>query len=324
VPYSPSMVIQLKSLLLIAGASLIVAGAYVYSLSLNKTSVSWHMINVNSGKLQGDANLIIVGNKTVMIDAGYVTEAKKDVLPYLKKIGVKQIDHFFVSHPHRDHYEGFAAILSAGIPIKNLYYKMPAEEIKDCCYNKKHFLKFINFARDHGARLIQPAKGFSLSLSENSSIEILHAQEGNPPNAKIDVNDLSLIMKWRINGKNVLFTGDLNRVIGKILSTDPRMKSDFLKMPHHGGSRLAPNSFFNMVNPVAVLVPAPEWLWCSRRGDQARMWSESRKIPTWVNGINGNIKVEFKQDEIVVIPEKTDGKCKLKAFGQMSFKSKVL
>jgi len=34
--------------------------------------VSWHLIDVNYGRLQGDANLLIIGDTTVMIDAGYV------------------------------------------------------------------------------------------------------------------------------------------------------------------------------------------------------------------------------------------------------------
>jgi competence protein ComEC len=275
------------------------------------------MINVNSGKLQGDANLLVVGNKTVMIDAGYASEARKEVIPYLNELGIKQIDHFFVSHPHKDHYEGLAVILDAGISIKNLYYKIPAADIKDCCYSKRDFMKFINYAKDRGSKLIQPQTGFKLSLPHNSTLEILHAQEGNLPDAKLDVNDLSLIMKWRIKGTEVLFPGDLNMKLGGILSTDQRMRSEFLKMPHHGAESLAPNSFLNTVNPDYVLVPGPEWTWCGERGLRPRVWAIARKVPTWVNGINGHIKVEFKRDETVITPERVDGKCKLKEFGKM-------
>jgi competence protein ComEC len=272
-------------------------------------TASWHMINVNSGKLQGDAHLLIIGNTTVMIDAGYASEARIGVIPYLNELGIKQIDHFFVSHPHRDHYEGLAVILDAGISIKNLYYKIPAEDIKDCCYSKHDFLKFINYAKDRGSKLVQPETGFKLSLPHGSTLEILHAQEGNLPNAKLDVNDLSLIMKWHINDSTVLFPGDLNKKLGKVLSKDTRMRADILKMPHHGAASLAPNKFFEAVKPAYVLVPGPAATWCSDRGSRPRKWTISKKLPTWVNGLHGHVKVEFYREEILISPERADGKC---------------
>lgn len=308
----------------LAFVAVLLSGLAAYALVLkvvDQPVASWHMINVNSGKLQGDAHLLRIGNTTIMIDAGYASEARIAVIPYLKKLGIKQIDHFFVSHPHRDHYEGLAVILDAGIAIKNLYYKIPAEEVKDCCYSKRDFLKFINYAKDRGAKLIQPKKGFKLSLPNQSSLEILHAQEGNLPDARFDINDLSLIMKWAINGSTILFPGDLNQKLGGMLSSDQRMQSNFLKMPHHGAESLAPNSFLDVVNPDYVLVPGSSGTWCAERSLRARKWTISRKVPTWVNGMNGNIKVEFNKEETVITPEHINGNCKLRAFGLMSIKN---
>ena len=294
-----------------------VAGYLTFKKLTDQSVASWHMINVNAGKLQGDAHLLLIGNTAVMIDAGYASEARKSVIPYLQDLGVKQIDHFFVSHPHRDHYEGLAVILDAGISIKSLYYKIPDPEIKDCCYDKSDFLKFINYAKDRGSKLVQPQTDFKLSLPHESTLEILHAQEGNLPGVNLDVNDLSLIMKWNINGSSVLFPGDLNLLLGEKLSSDQRMQSDFLKMPHHGAESLAPNSFLNAVNPDYVLVPGPEGAWCGDRGSRPREWTIKRKVPTWVNGTNGHVMVEFKRDETVITPEIVDGKCKLRAFGKI-------
>jgi competence protein ComEC len=285
--------LTIVTVLLLSAASYL-----IFKKLTDQSAASWHMINVNAGKLQGDAHLLLIGNTAVMIDAGYASEARKSVIPYLQDLGVKQIDHFFVSHPHRDHYEGLAVILDAGI------------EIQDCCYDKRDFLKFINYAKDRGSKLIQPQTGFKLSLPHESTLEILHAQEGNLPETRIDVNDLSLIMKWKIKGNSVLFPGDLNKKLGRVLSTDQRMQSDFLKMPHHGAASLAPNAFFNAVDPDYVLVPGPEGTWCGERGLRAREWTMSRKLPTWINGIHGHVKVEFKRDEAVISPEREDGKCK--------------
>jgi len=254
----------------------------------------------------------------MLIDAGYSSEAKTNVLPYLQNLNIDKIDHFFISHPHRDHYEGMAPILDSGIKISNLYYKIPSPEIADCCYDKKDFLKFIKYAKDHGTKLIEPKTGFTLQLGGNAQIDLIHAQEGNLPGIKLDVNDLSLIMKLTLStGASVLFPGDLNLKLGTYLSGNKALQSSFLKMPHHGLAGIAPNTFFDTVAPSFVLVPGPKYLWCSDRGAQARNWAESKKIPTWVNGINGNITVEFEKDKVIISPEIIDGECKFKAFGRI-------
>ena len=133
------------------------------------------------------------------------------------------------------------------------------------------------------------------------------------------MNDLSLIMKLSINGADVLFTGDLNKKVGTLLSEDDRILSDFMKMPHHGGTSLAPNSFFDKVDPRYVLVPGPKWFWCGDRGARARKWVAEKDVPVWVNGINGHVKVTFYKEKTVISPEHISGECKKEAFGRVEW-----
>ena len=281
------------------------------------------MINVNSGQLQGDANLVTIDGTVVVIDAGYYTEAKSSVLPYFRNLGIQKIDHFFVSHPHKDHYEGLEALLEDGVHVRHLYLRVPPQHICDreipwgC--DMKSIERLVTIARQHGVEIHSPSAGFTLKLPNNSSMEILHAQLDDLPEAKIDVNDLSLIMKWSINSTDVLFTGDLNKKVGALLSDDDRMQSDFMKMPHHGGTGLAPNSFFDRVDPRYVLVPGPKWFWCGDRGERPRKWVSENGLPVWVNGINGHVQVTFYKDKTVIVPEQIAGECKIKAFGRIEW-----
>jgi len=282
---------------------------------------TWHLVNVNATELQGDANLVQTPNSVIMIDGGYYGEAEKHVIPYVTALGIKAIDHFFVSHPHRDHYEGLIALLDAGITVSNLHIRIPPKHICDreipwgC--NMKDIRSFLQKAIDHGISIHHPEAGFLYQVTPNSTLEILHAQDDDLPTGTIDVNDLSLIMKWSINDTTVLFTGDLNDKVGAVLSSDPRMRSDFLKMPHHGATGIAPNEFFDRVDPDYVLVPGPKWIWCGERGAQARNWVERKQLPVWINGLDGNIKVDFFDDHIVVTPEIDSKECKKYAFGRM-------
>jgi hypothetical protein len=69
-----------------------------------------------------------------------------------------------------------------------------------------------------------------------------------------------------------------------------------------------------------VLVPGPKWVWCGERGARARDWVEQNRLPVWVNGIDGHIKVDFFDDHIVVTPEIQSDECKLHAFGRMEIR----
>ena len=289
--------------------SLLIAYAS-YKIVSAKPMASWHMVNVNSAQLQGDANLIIIKNQVIMIDAGYRNEANNNLLPYLRERKINRIHHFFVSHPHKDHYQGLGVIVENGIKVDNLYFKIPPKHICDrerpwgCDYTD--VMGYINGAKSRDIKVHNPKTGFRLALPNNSSIEILHAQEDDLANSKIDANDLSLIMKWSINGFDVLFTGDLNHKLGTHLTTDARMASDFLKMPHHGGRSIAPNSFFDTVSPKFILVPGPKWLWCGERADTPRRWVYEKKLPHWVNGLHGNISVDFNKNGGKIYREKND------------------
>ena len=286
----------------------------------SEPEATWHLVNVNATKLQGDANLIQTHNSVIMIDGGYYGEAERFLIPYVSALGIKTIDHFFVSHPHRDHYEGLIALLDAGITVSNLHIRIPPKHICDreipwgC--DMKDIRSFVQKAIDHSITVHHPEVGFRYEVSPKSTIEILYAQDDDLPSDTIDVNDLSLIMKWSINDTTVLFPGDLNEKVGTVLSNDPRMRSTFLKMPHHGATGLAPNDFFDQVDPDYVLVPGPKWVWCGERGARARHWVEQKQLPVWVNGIDGNIKVDFFDDHIIVTPEIHSEECKLHAFGR--------
>jgi len=290
------------------------------SSGCSASTIEWHMINVNFGRNQGDAHLLINGNVTTMIDAGYQGEAKAMVVPYLRKMGIKKIDHFFVSHPHRDHYEGMEAIQNAGIPIRNIYFNMPVESVRDCCYQRSHFLKYINAAKQRGARLHDIREGFKLEYSKDSVIEVLHAHRGTRINNRnVDVNDMSLIMRWTVKGWKTLFTGDLNHNVGTFLSTDKRMKADILKVPHHGGYGIAPKQFFENVGAQFNMFPGPAWVYTGERGALATTYSKANKIPHCVDGINGHVVLRFK-DKIMLSSQKPSFYC---ANGALNIKKKT-
>ena len=305
---------------------LIAMGVAIFFQVVSRTEepkAVWHVVNVSVGKSVGNAHLIDVRGSMTLIDAGLHTQAKRYLVPYLQKLKITDIDRIFVSHAHRDHYEGIRTILRAGIAVGKIFLKVPPQQICErerfpggCDY--EDFLDFIQELESAGVQVVTPSTGDRIYIGSDSDMLVLHAQEDDLPGDPIDINDLSLIMRWSISGSRVLFTGDLNHKIGSLLSEDARMKSQFLKMPHHGAMGHAPQKFFDQVDPDVAVVPGPQFIWCSERGAVARNWVESNEVLTWVSGIDGNLRIEFFENEATVTPRFNVPDCRTRAFGKVT------
>lgn len=271
---------------------------------------SWHMVNVNTNGVLGDAHMLVNGDTLTMIDAGEYELAKASLLPYLRKIGIKSIDHFFVSHPHNDHYKGIDALLEGGITINNIYYNMPPDGVSDFAYSPDEFITTLRNAENHGANLHNIGKGFSISFTDSSEIKVLYAQKDRQLNGvNLTINDFSLIIRWDVDGFRVLFTGDLNNPLGSYLSKYEYFKADILKVPHHGVTGIAPDVFFDTVDPSLNMFPTPLVLWSNPRIEQAKKWTLNKQILYCVAGLNGNIVLNFNQSLLILLPEISTQSC---------------
>lgn len=285
--------------------SAIITIAIAVSVSSSQAQMpEWHMVNVNN-HTQGDAHVLIDNGVVSMIDAGQPSEAKRYLVPYLKAHNIRVIEHFWVSHPHTDHYGGIESLLDARIQIKNIYYNMPPEDVRDWNYIPFQFMATMNRAKSMGSKLFDVKKGFKVR-TKNTTMTVIHAQKTKTVNGQtIDVNDYSLIMQWDAGEFRTLFTGDLNKKLGTKLSQFDFVKADILKMPHHGVTGIAPNSLFDTVAPSMVMFPSTKTLWNHPRGRQAKLWTLNQKINFCSNGLNGNVVLKFGKSVVAHIENAT-------------------
>ncbi len=268
------------------------------------------MVNINLNGNVGDAHIMINGDIVTMVDAGEYEAAKKSLLPYLKKIGIKSIEHFFVSHPHNDHYKGIDALLEGGILIKNIYYNMPPAGVSDFAYSPNEFIATLGNAESRGGNLHNVGKGFRIDLPDSSEIKVLYAHKDRQlDGVNVSVNDYSLIIRWDTDGYRVLFTGDLNYLLGNYLSQYDNYKADILKVPHHGVTGVAPNDFFDIVAPKLNMFPTPQVLWSHPRIEQVKTWTLNKKILYCVTGLNGNVVLNFCDSTLSLLPEISTQNC---------------
>ncbi len=299
---------KIASVFFLVGCVAVIIAYYYFHRS---PDMKWTMVNVNYSAQQGDAHVITIKNgKTILIDVGHRDTVEQSLLPFLEENSIKEIDIVFISHPHKDHYGGLDLLLDRGVIIKEIYFNIPDKEICDneipwgCDYADILRLHEKLKTKDVAVKIAEA--GQKITLGDNTWVEIVYAFDGiNTPVGRTGVNDLSLIMMLHHEKFKFLFTGDLNIIIGTYLAkVADGLSADILKVPHHGTESIAPNEFFEKVSPEYALVPSPKDLWLSKRSEKIRNWFQQNNIPTYVNGISGNIQVTVDNNELTVSVEK--------------------
>ncbi len=270
----------------------------------------WTMVNVNEASEQGDAHVISVeDDKHILIDAGQRHMAAKYLLPFLRESAIKAFELVIISHAHKDHYGGLDVLLENDIEIGKLYFNLPDRSLClreipwGCDYDDVLAIRERLIARGINIRTVEP--GLRFEIGQQTHLDVLYAFDGiETPVGKTDINDTSPLMKLHHGQHTFLFTGDLNEDIGGYLAeTADNLRSDVLKIPHHGVEPVAPESFFAKVAPRYGLVSAPESYWYGKMGARVRSWFEKHDIPVFVNGRSGHISVVVESDELHIYPE---------------------
>lgn len=270
------------------------------SLFNSSASLNWTMINVGFG----DAHLIqIKDGKTILIDTGLVSNAQSYLIPYIGVIPINKIDYVFITHPHSDHYEGLTALISSNISIGAVYFNVPTDdrcEAESWGCNAQDIADIIKLLEEKNVPLNKAEAGMSFDIGDDSSLDILYAfNVTNSPVGSIDLNDESLVTLVRHKNHRFLLTGDLNSKIGTYLAANGQdLQADVLKFPHHGTAGIAPNSFFDKINPQYVIITSPSDLWCSDRSTQARSWLKEKNIPAYITGFHGNVNIGVVNDKL--------------------------
>ncbi len=286
---------------------------------------TWHMVNSNIGGLQGEANVVTVGDQVVIIDTGQRQSANVVMLKYLARLSIDKVDHLFISEANRSHFGGIISLIEAGIPIENLYYLKGVEESFEERRKRRRFSKHLQFAEENGVKIHPIEPGFELPLSENSSISLPQVIPSFAERTNMPFAVSTMLIRFNIGDTGVLFSGDIDREYAEYLvekaksdsSVKTMLTADYFKLPQTGTNDPAPQAFYDLIDAKYLFVPSPKRRWCFGEGKVARNWTFLKALPTWITGSNGNIRVTWKPDHTMILPQYINGQCKLKEFGSL-------
>ncbi len=231
---------------------LFAAGIFFIQEALRHQDRSFRMTMLDVG--QGDAIYFeFPGGGNLLLDAGKgepQDEGRRTITPFLKSKGVRCLDTVVISHPQADHIGGMKTLLGE-FKVGRI---MDAKKFYDSgIYDD---LKRDIFHREIPYQKIR--KGSRILADKEVEIQVLspdveQSLEGN-------INDESLVLKI-IYGKNsFLLTGDIQTsAMARLLESGDDLRSDVLKVPHHG-ARVDEmgREFLNQVWPKVSLISAGE------------------------------------------------------------------
>lgn len=204
-------------------------------VALGETYV--HFIDVG----QADSILIQDGEDTLLIDVGN-KEDDVVVTQYLDGLGIDQIDYFVATHPHEDHI-GCADTILRLYDVSTLI-KTETDNTTAC------YTLMMEQAEESGVNIEYATAGASYTLGDGE-FQILGPISDSPD----DLNNDSIVIKYRYGDIDFLFTGDAEREEEiEILDAGYDVQADVLKVGHHGSSSSTTYPWLRAVAPQYAVI----------------------------------------------------------------------
>lgn len=201
---------------------------------------------------QGDSALIITEqSKKILIDGGGSnTEfdvGEQTLLPYLLDRKITSLDFVVISHFDSDHCKGIFTILKK-LAVKNVCISANGQESEN--YNE-----CMQIVEEKNLNVIFVNAGDRIKIDNYTYLDILWT--GDSSISENIINNYSITCKIIYKNYDILFTGDIESVAEEKLINlynNGELKSDVLKVAHHGSKSSSTENFIKLVSPKIALI----------------------------------------------------------------------
>ena len=239
---------------------------------------------------QADSVLIRNGNYNMLIDAGNNEDGEK-LVNYFKSLGIEEFTYVFATHPHEDHIGGMDDIIN-NFKIDNYY-------MSNKLSTTKTFMDVLDALDGCNLKYTVPNKGDTLKLGD-ANIKVIY-----PGDDKSNINDSSIVLKITYGKNSFLLTGDAtSNVERKIYNED--IKSDVLKVAHHGSSYSSTDVFLDKVKPYYAVISVGKNNIYNHPSNKTLEKLKKRNIKVYRTDLDGTIVFISDGENLSVKALKTD------------------
>lgn len=265
--------------------------------AINDKSLEIHFIDVG----QGDGILLRTNRWNYLIDTGGNIMDNFDVgknitLPYLQKLGIRNMRGVFITHFHDDHCKSLP-LLMENIKINNILvsYEDEENEIYKSIIKKGIEIKVLE-------------EGNRINLDRGISLEVISPNKGMRDSG-LSPNNLSLVFLVSYYNKNILFTGDMEKEVEWEIVDKLKKPIDIIKVPHHGSITSSTNELLNKTKPKVGIISVGRNNFYNHPANEVIERYEEIDTKLFRTDKDGMIKVILDNESLAILPfirEKTN------------------
>lgn len=262
----------------------------IYTSCINKTmdiiapaqnKLLIHYIDVG----EGDCILIQVNNKNMLIDSG--SKDSKSI-SYLKKHNIKKLDYMILTHPHEDHIGNAPSIIN-NFKINTIY----APKIVS---SSESFKNLILAIKKKKLKITKAHSSQHIYLGDDVNCFILAPNS----NSYEKTNDYSIVLKITYGNTSFLFTGDAESLSEEeMIHKGYNLKSDVLKIGHHGSNSSTTSPFLNEVAPKIAIISCGRGNSYGHPHKDTLIKLKNNKILLYRTDLDGTILLESDKNKII-------------------------
>lgn len=234
---------------------------------------------------------------TILVDGGGETKRSESTLgrwtlePFLRHEGINTIDIVILTHPHEDHVQGLLPVLD------DFKVRMVLEP--GIPHGSKSYREFLSKVENRHIQYRRATRGQVIDFGDGVKAQILNPTSCRLYGTSDDFNNNSVVLRFSYGKSSLLLTGDAGiEAEESILSSNIRVKSDILKIGHHGSRSATSEAWLDAVSPKYAVISVGKHNSFGHPSTQVLSTISDKNIVLYRTDINGAITFRLTRNGI--------------------------
>jgi len=199
---------------------------------------------------EGDAILIQTpAHQDILVDGGPSPQAITLQLGKKLPFWDRTIDLVILTHPHTDHLTGLIEVLRR--------YKVKQVLCPDLDCDSPLYDEWLSVVKEKDIKHTIAQAGQQIDLGEGVIIEVINPQDPLLSDTQSDIDNNGVVLRLSMGDASFLLTADIMwEAEFELIARRANLKSNVLKVAHHGSDTSTTPAFLAVVNPQLAVISA--------------------------------------------------------------------